>query len=218
MGQTSLLIDIGYIAASILFILGIKMLSKPQTAVKGNMISAVGMLIAICITLLMKGLSYHWILIGIVIGTVIGGLAARLVKMTAMPEMVALFNGFGGIASLLVGWAQFNAMPDLSMFTGIATFFAILIGGVAFSGSMIAYAKLAEKMSGKPILFKGQQFVNILMLVALIGAGVLWVINPTGPNAFAYFMVIVALSLIRDFPPEQLFRFGRLRRRVYHPE
>ena len=194
--QTSLLIDIGYIAASILFILGIKMLSKPQTAVKGNMISAVGMLIAICITLLMKGLSYHWILIGIVIGTVIGGLAARLVKMTAMPEMVALFNGFGGIASLLVGWAQFNAMPDLSMFTGIATFFAILIGGVAFSGSMIAYAKLAEKMSGKPILFKGQQVVNVLMLVALIGAGVLWVINPTGPNAFAYFMVIVALSLI----------------------
>lgn len=196
MTQTSLLIDLGYIAASILFILGIKMLGKADTARRGNMISAVGMFIAVVITLLSGGLSFQWIIVGLVIGALIGLIAAKVVKMTSMPEMVALFNGFGGIASLLVGWAEFNSNPGLPMFTGIAVFLAVLIGGVAFSGSMIAFGKLSEIMDGKPFLYKGQQIVNALLILGLLVAGTLWVMNPAGPSGYLLFLVIVLLSLI----------------------
>lgn len=192
----NVLIDFGYIAASILFILGIKMLAKAETARRGNMVSALGMLIAVVITLLNGGLSYQWILVGMVIGSLIGAIAARVVKMTSMPEMVALFNGFGGIASLLVGWAEYNANPDISIYTGIPIFLAVLIGGVAFSGSLIAYGKLSETISGKPFLFKGQQFVNTLVLVALVAGGVYFIINPTAPEAFFVFLAVIGLSLI----------------------
>ncbi len=192
----TLLIDFGYIVASILFILGIKMLSKADTARQGNMVSASGMLIAVVITLLNGGLDYQWIIVGLILGSLIGLVAAKIVKMTSMPEMVALFNGFGGIASLLVGWAEFNGNPELPLFTSIAVFFAVLIGGVAFSGSMIAFGKLSEKITGKPILFKGQQIVNILLLVALITGGVMWAMNPAADTGFLFFMGVVALSLI----------------------
>ncbi|HUG10803.1 MAG TPA: NAD(P)(+) transhydrogenase (Re/Si-specific) subunit beta, partial [Opitutaceae bacterium] len=101
----SYLINLGYIAASILFVLGLKMLGDAETARRGNMVSAVGMLLAVVVTLLAREiLSYEWIVVGIVIGSLVGYVAAVKVKMTAMPEMVALFNGFGGLASLLVGW------------------------------------------------------------------------------------------------------------------
>lgn len=192
----NVLIDFGYIAASILFILGIKMLAKADTARRGNMVSALGMLIAIIITLLNGGLSYQWILVGMVIGSLIGAIAARVVKMTSMPEMVALFNGFGGIASLLVGWAEYNANPEISVYTGIPIFLAVLIGGVAFSGSLIAFGKLSETISGKPFLFKGQQFVNILVLVSLLAGGIFFIVNPTAPEAFFVFLGVIGLSLI----------------------
>ncbi|HDQ44674.1 MAG TPA: NAD(P)(+) transhydrogenase (Re/Si-specific) subunit beta, partial [bacterium] len=191
-----LLIDVGYIAASILFILGIKMLSKPDTARRGNLVSAAGMLIAVVITLFSGGLSFHWIIAGLIIGSLIGAVSARLVKMTAMPEMVALFNGFGGIASLLVGWAEYHARPDLPTFTAVAVFLAVLIGGVAFSGSMIAFAKLAEKISGKPVLYRGQQIVNALIVLGLIAAGAIWMNDPAGEYGNLIFIGIVLLSLI----------------------
>jgi len=196
MSQMSVLIDFGYIAASILFILGIKMLSKADTARRGNMVSAIGMLIAVLITLLSGGMSYQWIMVGLIIGSLIGVVSARIVKMTSMPEMVALFNGFGGIASLLVGWAEFNSNPGLPLFTAIAVFFAVLIGGVAFSGSMIAFAKLAEIMDGKPILYKGQQIVNSLLILGLLAAGTLWAMDPTGANGYLLFMGVMVLSLL----------------------
>ncbi len=191
-----ILMDFGYIAASILFIFGIKMMGKAETARQGNQVSAVGMLIAIVITLLSGGLSFHWIIVGLVIGGAVGAFAAKVVKMTAMPEMVALFNGFGGLASLLVGWAEYNSTPDLPLFKGIAVFFALLIGGVAFSGSMIAFAKLAEKMSSKPLLFRGQQIVNALIVLGLVAGGVLWLLDPAGAHGYALFLGIVVLSLI----------------------
>ena len=101
----NLLINLSYTAAAVLFILGLKFLGSPATARRGNTLSALGMLLAVVVTLLDQAIiDYRWILLGIVIGGVIGTLAARLVAMTAMPEMVALFNGFGGLASLLVGW------------------------------------------------------------------------------------------------------------------
>jgi H+-translocating NAD(P) transhydrogenase subunit beta len=190
------LINIAYIVASILFIYGLKMLSKPTSARKGNMVSAVGMLLAVVVTLLNEGMvSYHWIIVGAIVGAVVGALAARLVKMTAMPEMVALFNGFGGIASLLVGWASFQArlpgfermllvadagalnLPGEYVMTVIAVFLAVLIGGVTFTGSIIAWGKLSEKMDSKPILFPNQQIVNILILAAILACGVLFCLN-----------------------------------------
>lgn len=189
-------IDFGYIVASILFIWGIKMLSKADTARRGNMVSAVGMLIAILITLLAGGLSFTWIIVGLVIGSVIGLVAAQKVQMTGMPEMVALFNGFGGIASLLVGWAEFNAGSEMTVFKMVAIIFAVLIGGVAFSGSMIAYGKLSEKMTGKPILFKGQQVINALILLGILVGAILLAMGPTGPNATIIFLGVAALSLI----------------------
>ncbi|MFC1607309.1 NAD(P)(+) transhydrogenase (Re/Si-specific) subunit beta [Candidatus Latescibacterota bacterium] len=193
--EIGILIDIGYIAASILFILGIKMLSKADTARKGNLISALGMFIAIVITLISGGLSFTWIIVGLIIGSLIGTIAAKRVPMTAMPEMVALFNGFGGIASLLVGWAEFHSHPDSPLFTLVAIIFAVLIGGVAFSGSMIAYAKLAEKMPGKPILFRGQQVFNALLILGIVACGIVFAANPTGEYAYYIFIAIAVQTL-----------------------
>ena len=187
-----------YIAASIFFIYGLKMLSNAQTARKGNLVSAIGMLIAIVATLILAELDLKWILIGGAIGSLIGAAAARLVKMTSMPEMVGMFNGFGGLASLLVGWAEYHKVAggqDSSLFTLIAIGATVLIGGVTFSGSMIAYAKLAEKMDGKPILFKGQQLVNGVLLVAAIAATALFCMNPTSTYGIFIGMIVVSMIL-----------------------
>jgi NAD(P) transhydrogenase subunit beta len=187
-----------YIAASVLFIYGLKMLSHAKTARRGNGVSAIGMLLAIVATLLVAGMAFKWILIGAVIGSVIGAAAARLVKMTSMPEMVGLFNGFGGLASLLVGWAEFHSIwadpSQGSMFTLVAIAATIVIGGITFSGSMIAYAKLAEKMEGKPILFQGQQIVNGVLFLLALGASVAFCQNPAG--GYLAFIGVVILSMI----------------------
>jgi len=190
-----------YIAASVLFIFGLKMLSKAASARRGNMVSAIGMLIAIVATLLYAGMDYQWIITGAIIGAIIGGGAARLVKMTAMPEMVGLFNGFGGMASLLVGWAEYHKITSQTgngdLFTLVAIAATVLIGGVTFTGSMIAYAKLAEKMETKPILFRGQQLLNATVLaIALAGAVALCLIAPAEIRAYLIFGVIVLASLV----------------------
>jgi NAD(P) transhydrogenase subunit beta len=186
-----------YIAASVLFIFGLKMLSKSTTARRGNLISSIGMLVAIVATLLYAGMDYTYIIVGAIAGAIIGGVAARFVKMTSMPEMVGLFNGFGGLASLLVGWAEYHEAfggVEKSLFTLVAIALTILIGGVTFSGSMIAYAKLAEKMDGKPVLFKAQQIVNGIILLAAVAASVALCMNPTGP--YAVFLGIVVAAMI----------------------
>ena len=111
-----LIIQLTYLVASIFFILGLKKLGSPKTARKGNMYSAIGMLLAIVVTLLYQGLDYKWILLGMAIGTVIGLVAAYKVQMTSMPEMVALFNGFGGIASMFLAWGEYHQNVDLTAF------------------------------------------------------------------------------------------------------
>ena len=114
--EMSLPINLAYIASAILFIYGLKLLGHPATARRGNMLSAIGMLIAISVTLFNQSIiDFKWIAVGILIGSIIGVLAARLVAMTQMPEMVALFNGFGGMASLMVGWATLSE-PSLTVF------------------------------------------------------------------------------------------------------
>jgi NAD(P) transhydrogenase subunit beta len=195
MDTTQALIDLGYIAASILFIIGIKMLGKQERARMGNLMSALGMLIAVTAAMFECCLDFTWVITGLVIGSLIGLIAARTVKMTSMPQMVALLNGFGGIASLLVGWENFHSQPDSTLFARVAVLLAVLIGGVAFSGSLVAYGKLAGKISGKPILIKQQALINVLLLVAALICSLFLVFTPGGIIAYVVFLLIVVLSL-----------------------
>lgn len=190
-----IIINFIYIIAAIFFIIGLKMLSSPAHARKGNFISAVGMLLAIVATLLTKGLAFPWILLGAVIGTGIGILAAQTVAMTAMPEMVALLNGSGGLSSLLVGWAEYHFHPHADLFTAVTTFFTVLIGGVTFTGSVIAWAKLSEKISGKPILYHGQQIVNSLIFLITIAGGIIFMMNPAGNYPIFAALLFFSLAL-----------------------
>lgn len=197
-------IELSYIASAVLFIIGLKMLSHADTAVRGNTISALGMLVAVVATLADQHIvTYQWIAAGVLIGGAIGAVAAARVPMTSMPEFVAIFNGTGGLASLLVGWADYHAnagrygeMGENVTVVTIATFLAVVIGGVTFTGSMLAYAKLAEKIGGKPILFKGQQWVNGGVLLAFLATGAIYVLNPDSPAAAVAFFTALALSFV----------------------
>jgi len=193
---TETLIDLGYIIASILFIVGIKMLGKPELARRGNLVSSLGMLIAVVAALFECCLSFGWVIAGLTIGSLIGIIAARSVKMTGMPQLVALLNGFGGIASLLVGWENYHSQPDSNLFIRIAVLFAVIIGGVAFSGSLIAYGKLAERISGKPVAFRGQLVLNAFIVILILAACALLVYDPTAGYAYALFIGIVLLALV----------------------
>ncbi|MCB1207172.1 MAG: NAD(P)(+) transhydrogenase (Re/Si-specific) subunit beta, partial [Verrucomicrobiae bacterium] len=186
------LIDIAYIVASILFIFGIKMLGKAETARKGNLLSSVGMLLAVVATLFYKEVvDYKLIFGGLAVGGVIGFVWAKRVQMTGMPELVALFNGFGGLASLLVGWAEFGKKTDAV--TQISIYAAILIGGVTFTGSFIAYLKLAGKMSGRPTLFAGQKAINAVLFLVLVVLGVIYAVQ--GPAWALYAIIVLSLAL-----------------------
>lgn len=189
----TLIINLVYVVSAILFIFGLKELSSPATARRGNFLSAVGMLIAIVVTLLDKEIiDCKWLIIGIIAGSIIGALAARYVAMTAMPEMVALFNGSGGLASAFVGFAAVFAAGN-SEFKIITIILSIVIGNVTFAGSLIAYGKLSEKISGKPVLFSGQQIINSILVLAIIVCGVLFVLEPTNP---IYLYTIIGISLL----------------------
>ncbi len=139
MNPIDYLINFSYVVSAVLFIFGLKMLGSPVTARRGNMVSASGMLLAIVVALLTSGLDYRWILLGVAIGTVIGLVSAYKVKMTSMPEMVALFNGFGGIASLLLAWGEYHQAGSLTPFIAVVVFLSVFIGGGTFTGGMIAF-------------------------------------------------------------------------------
>ncbi|MFK5922392.1 MAG: NAD(P)(+) transhydrogenase (Re/Si-specific) subunit beta [Verrucomicrobiota bacterium] len=188
-------INFAYIIASILFIYGIKMLGSASTARRGNQISSLGMLIAVVAVLLTKGLAFEWIIAGLALGSIIGAFAAKRVQMTGMPELVALFNGFGGLASLLVGWAEFAAHTNnsgMGVEKGAAVVLTILIGGITFTGSLIAYLKLSGKMGGNAINFSGQKAVNALIALAIVALGVVFV---TTHSAWALY-ALIGLSLL----------------------
>jgi NAD(P) transhydrogenase subunit beta len=166
-------VELSYLLAAVLFILGLKKLNSPATARQGNRLSGIGMLIAIVVTLFDRQIvSYQVIIAGVLVGTALGVWMARTVKMTAMPQMVALLNGFGGGASLLVGGAEFLRSELLGtpvpLVSGIAIQLAVLIGAVTFTGSVIAFAKLQELMSGRAITFPGLQAVNALSFLIVI--------------------------------------------------
>lgn len=187
--------EIIYIIAAILFVVGLKRMNKPATARRGNLLSSVGMFLAIVGTLIhFDIMSPEYILIGMVIGSVVGAILARIVQMTEMPQMVALLNGFGGLASLLVGWAEYHKNPSADLYTAVTTFLTVVVGGLTFSGSVIAWAKLKEVMTGKPILFPGQQVLNAGVLLSVVLGGVIFSIDPA--NNYPIFIALIGIGLM----------------------
>jgi H+-translocating NAD(P) transhydrogenase subunit beta len=188
-----------YLVAAVLFIIGLKRLNHPETARQGNLISGTGMLLAIVVTLLDLGqVSYTVIIAGMVVGGALGLTAALSVQMTAMPQMVALLNGFGGGASMTVGAAEFLRLyqvgDDIATPTVTVMQLSLIIGAVTLSGSIIAFAKLQELMTGRPITYAGQQVVNGLLFLVLLGlAG--WQIVTEVPLIEPFYGVI-ALALV----------------------
>jgi len=201
------LLTIAYLIGSITFILGLKMLSHPANAKTGNLIAAAGMTISIFGTIFLyedqgtKLGNYIWIFGGLFIGTIIGTISARKVKMTAMPEMVSIFNGMGGACAALIGIVEFNHIADhgfiyngapATVATMISIILGLTIGAVSFAGSVVAWGKLNGKV--KDFVFKGQHIVNILILV-VITILCLNFLYQTGMVSQNYFYIVLALSL-----------------------
>tara|TARA_Y100000766_G_scaffold260641_1_gene250563 strand:+ start:368 stop:1747 length:1380 start_codon:yes stop_codon:yes gene_type:complete len=185
--------NIIYIASSILFITGIKMLGKEDTAVKGNFLSAFAMFIAVSITLI-NVINPLLILIGIGIGAIIGSLIALKVKMTSIPEMVALFNGFGGLATFFIAWSEFNSLPA-NTFQYVLIMITTFIGGVTFSGSVIAYGKLSERLkvdksSTITKIFTTIFYVSLIYLIYSI------VIAKIFTPSFDFYSILLILTLL----------------------
>jgi NAD(P) transhydrogenase subunit beta len=173
-----------YLLASVLFIVGLKMLSSPKTARRGNMLGATGMLIAIVVTLIdQRIVDYTYIIAGLIVGGTIGLLLAIRVKMTAMPQLVGMLNGFGGGASALVAYAEYLRMGDSAAFASsdvlITMGLGLLIGTLTFFGSFIAAAKLQGVMGGAPILYPLQKQTNALMLLVVVVLIILFILDPT---------------------------------------
>lgn len=184
-----------YLAATICFILALKALSSPKQARRGNLIGVAGMVIAVGLTFANQNYRHDWIIgVGMVVGTVIAIPAARKVKMTAMPQMVAIFNGVGGGAAALVSLVEFlHDVPGLSSDKVVEILFGLVIGCLSLAGSALAFAKLQAIMTGRPITYKAQPVVNGGMGLAVLGLGVYSVVNPTLPAVAA--MAILAIAL-----------------------
>lgn len=188
MTSIEMLIQLAYLFSAVLFIVGLKRLGSPRTARQGNALAAAGMLLAVVVTLLDESIvRFEWILAGLVVGGLIGVLMARMVKMTAMPQMVAVFNGLGGLASGLVAAAEFLREPaalaagaagsvgaattagsGLPLDASISIMAGTLIGGVTFSGSLVAFGKLQGIVTEKPVTYPLQQIVNGLIFVVIL--------------------------------------------------
>ena len=198
------IINIAYIVSAVIFILGIKMLGKAETARKGNILSSVGMLVAVVFTLFDHKIldasdKITWVILaaGLLLGAVIGLVVAKKVKMTSMPEMVALLNGFGGLASLLVAWVEYHYDGVANIPAGViaksAIIVTILIGGVTFTGSAYAWAKLSGKLSGKPYIYAGQKIVNLVIAVLTVVSAVAFA--AIGDYWTAYYIMVAAIIL-----------------------
>jgi NAD(P) transhydrogenase subunit beta len=194
------IINLVYLVAAVLFIAGLKGLAHPRTAVRGNAMSALGMLIAIVVTLIDRSIiSYQWIIIGFLAGGLVGLFVAIKVQMTEMPEMVALFNGFGGAASLLVaGAALIEAVASGgagNLQLKIATVASGLIGSVTFWGSLVAFCKLrGVVISGGNVTLPGHQVWNVLMGIAVAVLGVYLVMNPS--EMWAYWAIVAIAAVL----------------------
>ncbi|SUZ56057.1 uncharacterized protein METZ01_LOCUS8911, partial [marine metagenome] len=186
--------NIFYVFAAVLFILGLKKLSHPKTARSGNTIAAAGMFIAIVATLIAYDqIDYQLIAVGMIIGTIIGATFAIKVEMTQMPQMVAIFNGFGGGASALVAAAEFLKTGDITTFTLSTIMISVFVGTLTFTGSFVAFGKLQGFISGKPVVFPGQQIINGLLALALLFMGIYVVTTAAEVNLFFGVISIAAI-------------------------
>jgi NAD(P) transhydrogenase subunit beta len=187
--------DLLYLGAAVLFIYGLKRLSGPRTARNGNLLAALGMLVAIVVTLVKFEIVEWWVVVaGIVVGSAIGAVAAQRVQMTAMPQMVAIFNGFGGVASALVALAELTR-GDVDLLPGetaVTIVLSIAIGSVTFSGSFIAFGKLQGIISGQPIIFRGTNAINGAIAAAMIAVGIWGIVSA---DAFVYW-ILAGLALV----------------------
>lgn len=196
--------NILYIISAIFFIIGLKKLGNAQTAPKGNMLSAVGMFIAVVTAVISElNLQYHFIIMAMLLGGLVGLTVAKKVEMTSMPEMIALFNGFGGLASLLVAYAEFQNYASNGILQSVSPFqlgivaVTVFIGGITFTGSLIAWAKLSGKITSKPITYAGQQAINILLLVMFICVtSTLSLGLIENLSSYTEFIIIIAISLV----------------------
>jgi NAD(P) transhydrogenase subunit beta len=195
----SSLINIGYLVASVLFILGLKGLTHPRTAVRGNLLGATGMLLAVVLTLTNQQIiSYEMIILGLIIGGAIGAALAIKIEMTSMPELVAVFNGFGGIASVLVAGAALlentlnGEIPMMQLTIAIAA--SGLIGAVTFCGSLVAFGKLKGLIGDGAVLFSGQQVINAFLASAALALSCWVVIDPA--NGMAYWLLVGVASVL----------------------
>jgi NAD(P) transhydrogenase subunit beta len=189
--------DLAYLLSAFLFLAGLKQLSSPATARRGNQMAALAMLIAIVVTLVQTEiLTWTMIITGILIGSVVGAAAARMVKMTAMPEMVGLFNGFGGGASALVAGAEFMNLQQAGILPageGTSIMLAMLIGAVTFSGSIVAFGKLAGYITGNPVTNNFLRFLNAVLFLFIIVAGIYMVVSNPTMNLFLAFVAVALL-------------------------
>ena len=204
--MTAALIKLLYLLAAVMFILGLKRLSSPATARSGNTLASVGMLIAIVVTLVFQEIvGWREILIGMIVGSVVGGVFARTVKMTGMPQMVALLNGFGGGASALVASAEYfrylEAGQGIPINFGVAIQLSVLIGTLTFTGSLIAFGKLQELVTGKAVTYPLQKTLNALLLLGTLGLAVWLMIDPSNPVAFAGVVIGAALLGVTSVIP-----------------
>jgi len=193
----TILIALAYLLAAVLFILGLKQLSSPKGARNGNFIAALGMLIALGATLPLLHFTRAGIIItaiGIGIGAFVGTFGARLVRMTAIPQMVALFNGVGGGAAALVAVAELLKFPVHPAFSeALPSVFSIVIGSVSFAGSLVAFAKLQALMTGTPITYPGQQIVNAVLAALIVGFAIAVLAIASIPFSFVTLMVLALI-------------------------
>ena len=187
------LINIAYLIAAVCFIVGLKLLSSPATARRGNQIAALGMAIAVVATLFMPGMHNIWlILVGLAIGAVAAVYPARSVKMTAMPQMVAIFNGMGGATAALVSLVEFQHKADIGRGEIVSIVLGVIIGSISFAGSMIAFGKLQELISGRAISYPNQQQVNAIIGIAVIALAV--IIIALGQVSVSYILIVALFA------------------------
>jgi len=196
--NAEILIELTYLLSAILFVVGLKRLQSPATARAGNALAAFAMLLAVVATLVeTQILSWSGIVIGMAVGGLVGGVAARTVQMTSMPQLVGLFNGSGGGASALVAVAEFLGNPGVGMgTTGVTILLGTLIGGVTLTGSFIAFAKLQEVMTGNPITFPGQNALNAILFVGVLALGWATLSGVGGLDPLTAFYLFCGLSAL----------------------
>jgi NAD(P) transhydrogenase subunit beta len=193
-------VDICYLIAAVFFIVGLKRLSSPATARRGNQIAAVGMILAVVATFFDPGIDSSnliLIIVGLIVGTAGGFFSARQVKMTAMPQMVAIFNGMGGATAALVSIAEFMHKSDIPGGEVVSIVLGTIIGAISFTGSVIAFLKLQELMSGRPIVFPNQQLYNAGLATAIVILGIAVVVlgDGTGGNAVLWLLFLSSLAI-----------------------